>query len=176
MICKEWKFNCTGRVSRNRGIDCHVVPLRSTLMLSFIYHGSCPRNLLVPAYVQRSRSQLPNSVSTPTSNSPKKVHSPHASPHIHPPPYHLSLPTPTPHSLDQPIPLAQPIQTIVPFTHRSHEAAQRVDLVLARVPPVLVHFAHRYLYGGVVLGFDDATGGRAFAGDVAVEKKLGLVE
>lgn len=79
----------------------------------------------------------------------------------------LSRPTPTPHTLQQPIPLRQPIQTIIPLAHRPHEAAQRVDLVFARVAPVLIHFADGDLDGGVVFGFDDAVCGGAFAGDVA---------
>jgi hypothetical protein len=79
-----------------------------------------------------------------------------------------SLAAPAPHVLQQPVPLAQPVQRIVALAHRAHEAAQCVDLVLARVAAVLVHFADGDLHRGVVLGFDDAVGGAAFAGDVAV--------
>ena len=79
----------------------------------------------------------------------------------------LPLRAPAPHILQHPIPLRQPIQTIVPFAHRPDEPAQRVDLVLARVAPVLVDFADGDLHRGVVLRFDDAVGRGAFAGDVA---------
>jgi hypothetical protein len=82
----------------------------------------------------------------------------------------LSLAASTPHILQQPIPLTQPIQRIIALAHRAHEAAQRVDLVLARIASVLVDFADGDLYRGVVFGFDDAVGGAAFAGDVAVLK------
>ena len=54
-----------------------------------------------------------------------------------------------------------------PSPHRPHEATQRIHLVLARVPAVLVHFADGDLHGGVVFGFDDAVCRAAFAGDVA---------
>ena len=79
----------------------------------------------------------------------------------------LPLRTPTPNALHQPIPLRQPIQTVVSFPHRPHEPAQCVHLVLARVPAVFVHFADGNLHGGVVFGFYDAVGCGAFAGDVA---------
>jgi hypothetical protein len=41
-------------------------------------------------------------------------------------------------------------------------------VVLAGVAAVLVDFGDAELHGGVVLGFDDAVGGGAFAGDVTV--------
>lgn len=81
--------------------------------------------------------------------------------------HNLPRPTPTPHTLQQAIPLRQPIQTIIPLSHRPHEATQRIDLVLARVAPVLIHLPDGDLHGGVVFGFDDAVRGGAFAGDVA---------
>jgi hypothetical protein len=81
-----------------------------------------------------------------------------------------SLAAPTPHVLQQSIPLTQPIQRIITLAHRAHEAAQRIDLVLARVASVFVHLADGDLHRGVVFGFDDAVGGAAFAGDVAVLK------
>lgn len=79
----------------------------------------------------------------------------------------LSLATPTPHSLQQPIPLRQPIQTIIALAHRADKAAEGIDLVLARVPAILVDFADGDLHAGVVFGFDDAVRGAAFAGDIA---------
>jgi len=80
------------------------------------------------------------------------------------------LATSAPHILQQPIPLTQPIQRIIALAHRAHEAAQRIYLVLASVAAVLVDFADRNLYRGVVFGFDDAVGGAALAGDVAIPK------
>lgn len=84
-----------------------------------------------------------------------------------PPLFHSPLRAPTPHILHQPIPLRQPIQTIVPFAHRPHKPAQSVHLVLPRVAPVLVHFADGDLHRGMVFRFDDAVRRGAFAGDVA---------
>lgn len=67
--------------------------------------------------------------------------------------------TPTPNRLQKPIPLRQPIQAVIALGPRPHEPTQRVHLVLARVPPVLVHLADRDLHRGVVFGFDDAVRG-----------------
>ena len=80
----------------------------------------------------------------------------------------LSARTPRPNSLEEPISLRQSVQAVVAFSPRAHEAAQRVDLVLAGVAACFVDFADADLHGGVVFGFDDAVGGAAFAGDVAV--------
>jgi hypothetical protein len=75
--------------------------------------------------------------------------------------------TRTPHPLQEPILLRQPIQTVVALGSTPHKAAERVHLVLACVSAVLVDFADADLDGGVVFGFDDAVGCAAFAGDVA---------
>ena len=82
------------------------------------------------------------------------------------------LAAPTPHTLQQPVPLRQPVQTVVALAHRAHEATHRVHLVLARVSPALIHLADGDLHAGVVFGFDDAVGRGAFAGDVAVDGGL----
>jgi len=58
----------------------------------------------------------------------------------------LPLTASTPHILQQSIPLAQPIQRIIALAHRAHEAAQSVDLVLARIASVLVNFANGDLH------------------------------
>ncbi len=90
----------------------------------------------------------------------------HLSPPTHcPPPSPLR--TPAPHILHQPVPLRQPVQTVVALAHRPHEPAQRIDLVLPRVPAVLVDLADGDLHRSVVFGFDDAVRRGAFAGDVA---------
>jgi hypothetical protein len=82
----------------------------------------------------------------------------------------LSRLTSTPNSLQEPIPLRQPVQTIISFGSGSHKSAQRVHLVLARVAAGLVDFADADLHAGVIFGFDDAVRGAAFAGDVAVRE------
>lgn len=81
----------------------------------------------------------------------------------------LSHPRPTPHTLQQPISLRQTIQRIIPLAHRPHETTQRINLVLTRVPAVLVYFADGNLHGGMVFGFDDAVCCGAFTGNVARE-------
>lgn len=76
----------------------------------------------------------------------------------------------SPDTLQKPIPLRQSVQAVVALGAAAHEAAQGVNLVLARVAAVLVDFAHADLHAGVVFGFDDAVGGRALAGDVAAKR------
>ena len=69
-----------------------------------------------------------------------------------------ALPAPTPHVLEKTVPLCQSVQCIVALAHRSHETAQRIDLVFARVSSALIDLSHRDLHRGVVLGLDDAVG------------------
>ena len=78
-----------------------------------------------------------------------------------------SLTAPTPHTLQQPIPLREPIHTIVALPHTPHESTQRVHLILPGISTILVHFAHADLYARVIFGFDDPVGRGAFAWDVA---------
>ena len=78
---------------------------------------------------------------------------------------------PTPNGLQEPIPLRQSIQAIVALSAATHEATERVDLVLTGIAARLVDFADADLDGGVVFGFDDAVCGGALARDVAVVRK-----
>ena len=116
----------------------------------------------------------------PTNPSPPPLHSltlilTHTHTHISPSENTLlPLRTPTPHILHQPVPLRQPIQTVVALAHGPHEPAQRVDLVLPRVAAVFVDFADGDLHRGVVLSFYDAVGRGAFAGDVAGLGRRGI--
>jgi hypothetical protein len=74
-----------------------------------------------------------------------------------------------PDVLDEAIALGQAVQGIVGLAHGTDEAAEGVDVVLARDGTArLVNLGDGDLDGGVVLGLDDAVGGRALAGDVAV--------
>lgn len=121
-----------------------------------------------PLFNPRNKSPVaPKSPSqpTPTPMHPPSFNSLHSHLILHHTP--LSLATPTPHPLQQPIPLRQPIQTIIALAHRADKAAEGIDLVLARVPAILVDFADGDLHAGVVFGFDDAVRGAAFAGDIA---------
>lgn len=74
------------------------------------------------------------------------------------PSYPLTLTAPAPYTLQQAVPLRQPIETIVTLAHGPDESTQSIHLVLARVSPILVHLADGYLYRGVIFGFDDAVG------------------
>jgi hypothetical protein len=76
--------------------------------------------------------------------------------------------TTTPDILQEAVLLRESVEGVVTLGARAHEAAQRIDLVLAGVSAVLVDLAYGDLHGGVVLGLDDAVGGGALAGDVAV--------
>ncbi|KAI9172206.1 hypothetical protein HJFPF1_01699 [Paramyrothecium foliicola] len=78
-----------------------------------------------------------------------------------------------PDALDQAVALGQAVHGIVALAHRSHEAAEGVDVVLAgNGAAVLVNLGDRNLDGTVVLGLDDAVGGAALAGDVAGREKF----
>lgn len=84
---------------------------------------------------------------------------------------HLSLAAPD--ALQQAVPLRQAVHRVVALAHRSHEAAQGVDVVLAgNGAAVLVDLGDRNLDGAVVLGLDDAVGGAALARDVAAETEV----
>lgn len=77
-----------------------------------------------------------------------------------------------PDALDEAITLGQSVQGIVGLAHGADEAAEGVDVVLAGDGTArLVDLGNGDLNGGVVLGLDDAVGGRALAGDVAIRDK-----
>jgi len=88
---------------------------------------------------------------------------------------HLSRRTATPHTLEEAIPLRQPVQAVIALGSRSHEAAKCIDLVLARVAACLVDLSNGNLHAGVVFGFDDAVGCAALTGDVEVNDVSFLV-
>jgi hypothetical protein len=77
-----------------------------------------------------------------------------------------------PNILEQAISLRKTVQGIVTLATSTDKSAQCINLVLTGVAAVLVNFADRDLYGGVVVGFDDAVGGAALAGHVARRKYL----
>ena len=82
---------------------------------------------------------------------------------------HLSRLLRTPNTLQEPIPLRQSVDAVVSLSPRSDESTQRICLVLACIPAVLVNFANADLHAGVVFGFDDSVCGGAFAGHVTGE-------
>ena len=88
----------------------------------------------------------------------------------------LSLTAPAPHTLQEPIPLRQPVQTIITLRPRPDEPAQRIHLVFPCVSTLLVHFANTDLYARVILGFYDAVCCGALSGDVTGDKGKLLVK
>ena len=96
-----------------------------------------------------------------------------------------SLPRRAPDALEEAILLGEAVEAVVRLAHGTDETAHGVGLVLAGVATVLVtaplsihlpklqpvrlyvHLGDADLNGGVVLGLDDAVGGRALPGDVA---------
>lgn len=80
-----------------------------------------------------------------------------------------------PDILEETVALGESVQGVVALAHGTDEARESIDDVLTgNGPAVLVDFGDGDLARAVVLGLDDAVGGRALAGDVAVvgEKKL----
>ena len=77
-----------------------------------------------------------------------------------------------PDALDEAVALGQSVHGIVGLAHGTDEAAEGVDVVLAGDGTAgLINLGDGDLDGAVVLGLDDAVGGRALAGDVAVRRK-----
>jgi hypothetical protein len=74
----------------------------------------------------------------------------------------------TPDTLQISIALRKTVKRVVGLAASAHKSAERIDAVLAGVAAVLVNVADGDLHGGVVVGFDDAVGSAAFAGDVAI--------
>lgn len=74
----------------------------------------------------------------------------------------------TPDTLQISIALGKTVEGVISLAASAHKSAERIDAVLAGVAAVLVNVADGDLHGGVVVGFDDAVGSAAFAGDVAV--------
>lgn len=76
-----------------------------------------------------------------------------------------------PDVLDETVALRQAVQSVVGLAHSANEAAEGVDVVLAGDGAArLVNLGDGDLDRGVVLGLDDAVGGRALAGDVAISQ------
>jgi hypothetical protein len=72
---------------------------------------------------------------------------------------------------DVAVTLAEAVQGVIALATGTDETAEGVALVLAGVATVLVNLADGDLDRGVVVGLDDAVGGAALAGDVAVRKR-----
>lgn len=80
----------------------------------------------------------------------------------------IPLPGAAPDTLEEAILLCEPVEAIVALAHGADEAAQGVNLVVASVAAVLVNLANADLDRSVVLGLDDASGGRLRGVSIAV--------
>ena len=80
----------------------------------------------------------------------------------------LTLAGSSPDVLEVSVTLSEAVQGVITLTTGTDETAQSVGVVLAGVATVLVNLADGDLDGGVVVGLDDAVGGAALAGHVAV--------
>jgi hypothetical protein len=65
-----------------------------------------------------------------------------------------------PDALEEAILLCEPVQAVVALAHGADEAAEGVHLVVASVAAVLINLGDSNLDRCVVLGLDDAPGGR----------------
>jgi hypothetical protein len=88
-------------------------------------------------------------------------------------PKHLSGSAPD--ALEEAILLCEPVQAVVGLAHGADEAREGVDLVVASVAAVLVNLADGDLDGSVVLGLDDASGGRLGYVSIAIRGSIGPV-
>lgn len=79
-----------------------------------------------------------------------------------------------PDVLQETITLRKSVECIIALAHGTDEATQSVDLVLASSTAALVDLCDGDLDGSVVLGLNDAVGGRALAWDVAERKCVSL--
>lgn len=75
-----------------------------------------------------------------------------------------------PDVLEVAVTLGEAVEGVVALAAGTDETAQSVGLVLAGVSAVLINLADGDLDRGVVVGLDDAVGGAALAGHVAVGK------
>jgi hypothetical protein len=80
-----------------------------------------------------------------------------------------------PDALEEAILLCEPVEAVVALAHGADEAAEGVDLVVAGVAAVLVNLADADLDGSVVLGLDDASGGRLEGISIATRASIGAL-
>lgn len=74
-----------------------------------------------------------------------------------------------PDVLQQTVTLSKTVHGVVGLAHGADETAEGIDVALAADgTAVLINLGDANLDGAVVLGLDDAVGGRALAGDVAI--------
>lgn len=76
-----------------------------------------------------------------------------------------------PHVLEVTVTLGKAVEGVVALTAGTDETAHGVGVVLAGVAAVLVNLADGDLDRGVVVGLDDAVGGAALAGHVAIGRE-----
>jgi hypothetical protein len=80
-----------------------------------------------------------------------------------------------PDALEVAIFLCEPVQAVVALAHGADEAAEGVDLGIASVAAVLVNLGDGDLDRCVVLGLDDASGGRLGEISIAIRESEGTL-
>jgi hypothetical protein len=83
------------------------------------------------------------------------------------------LPRRAPDVLEEAVLLCEPVQAVVALAHGADETADGVGLGLAGVAAVLVNLGDADLDGTMILGPDDATGGRLGGISIAVRGQGG---
>jgi len=83
------------------------------------------------------------------------------------------LPACAPDGLEEAVLLCEPVEAVVGLAHGADETADGVGLVVAGVAAVLVNLANAELDRGVVLGPDDASGGRLVGISIAFRGQVG---
>lgn len=112
---------------------------------------------------------IPNPISQPNRvRQPILTPNPNINPHENPRRKVENLSLSTPDTLQISIALRKTVKRVISLAASAHKSAERIDAVLAGVATVLVNVADGDLHRGVVVGFDDAVGSAAFAGDVAI--------
>ncbi|KAF1737510.1 hypothetical protein CRV24_003128 [Beauveria bassiana] len=85
-------------------------------------------------------------------------------------PFPKPIPKLSDHILDEAVTLSQAVHGVVGLAHGADEAAEGIDVGLARDgAAVLVNLGDGDLDRAVILGLDDAVGSAALAGDVAID-------
>jgi hypothetical protein len=84
----------------------------------------------------------------------------------------MHLPRRAPDVLEEAVLLCEPVEAVVALAHGADETADGVGLGLAGVATVLVNLGDADLDGTMVLGPDDATGGRLGGISIAIRNQV----
>jgi hypothetical protein len=133
--------------------------------------GLCRHEMHIRACERQLRIRIPGIIS-PSRPEPSYSLAVFAIPQLH---FPNRLSGSAPDALEETILLCEPVEAVVALAHGADEAAEGVDLVVARVAAVLVNLADADLDGSVVLGLDDASGGRLGGISIALRESIGAL-